>query len=157
MQNYKQLIELKTFFESIYWTKVCVLFRKDGIMFNFLSPQFLGLLFTFYYRCAWESFSAKKIDHPLVIPRYKHLVLRKVLKMNMGFLKYCGILPFQYRNSYNSPLKPGWCEGGCRLPRFLLKLTFYQLKMIVKRKKVAKNISHFSKTTTGNSTIVHFM
>ena len=99
MQNYKQLIKLKTFFESIYRTKVCVLFRKDGIMFNFLSPHFPGLLFTFYYRCAW----AKKIDHPFVIPKYKHLALRKVLKMNMGFLKYCGILPFQYRNSYNSP------------------------------------------------------
>ena len=50
----------------------------------------------------------------------------------------------------------GW---GQQPPRFLLKLTFYQLKMMVKRKKVTKKYKplEIPRKLLGNITIVHFM
>ena len=59
---------------------------------------------------------------------------------------------------FTGPWKPGREAGGELQPppsRFLLKLTFYQLTIIVKRKKI--QTSSNSAETTASITFVQFM
>ena len=83
------------------------------------------------------SIFCEKIDHPLVIPIYKHLVIQKVLKMNMDFSKYFVILPSQYRNSYNRLVETGGLGGGCS-PQVFAKVDLLPIENDSEKKKVAK-------------------
>ena len=70
-----------------------------------------------------------------------HFCISRTSKLNSMASSLCFMYwPVKYTLT-SGPLKlRGW--GSCSPPRFLLQLTFYQLTMIVTRKKEPKNINH---------------
>ena len=70
-----------------------------------------------------DILNRKEIKGKIMSNTTLHLPKKLKLPLKNIFLIYC------------RPVETGGAGGGCSPPRFLLKLPFYQLTMIVKRKK----------------------
>ena len=116
----------------------------------------------------WQSFSFKTVENGIISS--KHLMQYQAAGLFWRNLEVCRLILLHFicttrLQAHRNQEAGGWGGGGRVQPhRILLKLIFYQLTMMVKRKKIAKKkiyiyiytISNSSKTTD-NTTLVHFL